>query len=131
MIHANPLPTQTRFAKDNETLPGRDHLLHVMQVEPAACERLAQRVGARLLQRGFKDFLPSAKSAHGGFDDLAAKANCNVALLARKMGKLMPIFVTAWEMREQIFHPLDAETAQREKFRLRDPIKLLQRLQHS
>jgi hypothetical protein len=30
------------------------------------------------------------------------------------MGKLMPIFVTARKVREQILHRLDAETAQRE-----------------
>src|SRR5205823_3221942 len=120
---ANPLPAQPRFAKDDQALPGRDHLLHVMQVEPAAHERFAQRVRARLLQCRFKDFFPSAKPAHRRFNYLTAKANRNVALFARKMGKLMSIFVTARKMREQILHRFDAETAQREKFRARDPIE--------
>ena len=35
VIHADSLSTQTRFAKYDNTLPGRDHLLHIMQVEPA------------------------------------------------------------------------------------------------
>src|SRR4029453_1654343 len=76
----------------------------------------------------FKDFLPSAKSAHGRFNDLAAKANRNVALLTRKMGKLMSIFVTTRKVREQILYRFDAETAQREKFRARDPIEFSERL---
>jgi hypothetical protein len=40
------------------------------------------------------------------------------------MGKLMSIFVTAREMRDQIFDSLDPETAQREQTRPRDPIKV-------
>ncbi len=44
------------------------------------------------------------------------------------MGKLMSIFVPTRKMREQIFHRLDAETAQREKLRARDPIEFSERL---
>jgi hypothetical protein len=44
MIHANSLSAQTRPAENNDALPGGDHFLHVMQVEPAAHERLTQRI---------------------------------------------------------------------------------------
>src|SRR4029453_13350320 len=79
----------------------------------------------------FKDFLPSAKSAHGRFNDLPAKANRNVALFARKMGKLMSIFVTTRKMREQIFDSLDPETAKPGKFGTRDQIEFSERLRDS
>ena len=41
VVHADPLATQTRFAKHDDALPGRNHFLHVMQVEPATHQRLA------------------------------------------------------------------------------------------
>jgi hypothetical protein len=44
------------------------------------------------------------------------------------MGKLMSIFVTTRKVREQILHRFDAQTAQREKFRARDPIEFSERL---
>src|SRR6266446_2309407 len=40
----------------------------------------------------------------------------------------MPIFVASRIMREQIFHGLEAEPAQREQARARDPIEFSQRL---
>ncbi len=49
MIHANPTSAQPGLAKDNKLLTGGDHFLHVMQVEPAADQGLAQRVRIRFL----------------------------------------------------------------------------------
>jgi len=110
VIHADSLSTEARFAKDNKTLARRDHLLHVMQVEPTAHERFAQGVCVRLLQSCLEDFFPSAKTAQRSFDYFAAKTNGNVAFLVRKFGKLRSVFVTTWKMREQILYGLDAET---------------------
>ena len=45
MIEANALAPQTGLAEDDQLLSGRDHLLHVMQIEPATDQRLAQGVG--------------------------------------------------------------------------------------
>src|SRR4030095_9118407 len=42
MIHANSFSTQTRPAENNDALTCGDHFLHVMQIEPAAYERLTQ-----------------------------------------------------------------------------------------
>ena len=75
MIHANSFSTQTRLAENNDALAGGDHFLHVMQIEPAAYQRLTQRIRLRFLQRGFKDFLPAAKSAQRRFDHLSAETD--------------------------------------------------------
>src|SRR5439155_4401611 len=111
-------------------LTGCDHFLHVMQIEPAADERLAERVRIRLLQCRFENLFPAAKPAQRSLRDLAAQTNRSVAFLARKLRKLMPIFVASWIMREQIFHCLEAEPAQREQARARDPIEFSQRFRH-
>src|SRR4030095_3698198 len=72
MIHANSLSTQTWPAENNDALTRGDHFLHVMQIEPAAYERLTQRIRLRFLQRRFKDFLPAAKPAQRRFGHLPA-----------------------------------------------------------
>src|SRR4029077_17139107 len=68
MIHANSFSTQTRPAENNDALTCGDHFLHVMQIEPAAYERLTQRIRPRFLQRRFEDFLPAAKPPQRRFD---------------------------------------------------------------
>src|SRR5438445_390803 len=84
----DPHCAQARLAKDNNALAGRDHFLYVMQVEPSAHERLAQSICLRLLQRGFKNFFPSAKTAQRSLNHLAAKTDRNIAFLARKTREL-------------------------------------------
>src|SRR5262249_54027264 len=98
MIHANSLSAQSRLAKDNNALTGRDHFLHIMQIEPSTHQRLAQSVCVRLLQRGFKDFFPSAESAQRSFNHLATKAHGNIPFLARKARELTAIFVASRKM---------------------------------
>src|SRR6266446_4009347 len=128
MIHANAVASQPRFAKNDQPLTRSDHFLHVMQIEPAADERLAERIRIRLVQCRFENLFPPAKPAQRSLDHLAAQTDRRVAFLARKFRKLMPIFVPSRIMREQIFHCLEAEPAQREQARARDPIEFSQRL---
>src|SRR5437870_13879342 len=64
MIHANSFSTQTRPPENNDALTCGDHFLHVMQIKPAAYERLTQRIRLRFLYRRFEDFLPATKTAH-------------------------------------------------------------------
>src|SRR6476646_9826720 len=98
MIHANSFSTQTRPAENNEALACGDHFLHVMQIEPAAYERLTQRIRPCFLQRGFKDFLPTAKPTHRRFDHLPAETDGSVGFFPRKLRKLGPILMTPGEM---------------------------------
>jgi hypothetical protein len=35
MLHANPLTALSRLSKNHQPLAGENHLLHVMQIEPA------------------------------------------------------------------------------------------------
>ena len=100
MLEAQPLPAQTRLAENHEPLPGRDHFLHVMKIEPAQDKRLAQRIGARFLQRCFEDFFPSAETTNAGFHHFAAETNGDIALFARESGKLGAILIAAREMGE-------------------------------
>ena len=72
MIHAKPFAAQPRFAKNDQPLTGRDHFLHVMQIEPAADERLAERVRVRFLQCRFENLFPAAEAAQRRLDHLAA-----------------------------------------------------------
>src|SRR5512132_4260139 len=51
MIHANSFSTQTGLAENNDALTCGDHFLYVVQSEPAAYERLTQRIRLRFLQR--------------------------------------------------------------------------------
>src|SRR5438552_6453625 len=128
MIHANAVASQPRFAKNDQALTRGDHFLHVMQIEPAADERLAERIRIRLVPWRFENLFPAATPAQRSLDHLAAQTDRRVAFLARKFRKLLPIFVPSRIMREQIFHCLEAEPAQREQARARDPIEFSQRL---
>src|SRR6266498_3991996 len=105
-IHANSLPAETWLSKDNNTLAGGDHFLLVMQVEPSTHQRLAQSICLRLLERGLKNFFPSAKTTQRRFNYLTAKTDRNIAFLAWKTRELGAIFVAAGEMSEQVFHRL-------------------------
>ena len=99
VIHANSFPAQARLAENNNALTRRYHFLHVMQIEPAAHERLAQRIRLRFLQRRFEDFLPTAKPAHRRFDHLAAETDGSVGFFPRKLWELSAILVTPRKMR--------------------------------
>src|SRR6476646_1332852 len=91
MIHANSFSAQTRSAENNDALTRGDHFLHVMQIEPAAYERLTQRIRLRFLQRRLKDFLPAAKPAQRRFDHFPAETDGNVGFFPRKLWELGPI----------------------------------------
>ena len=99
MIHANSFSTQTRPAENNDTLTRGDHFLHVMQIEPAACERLTQRIRLRFLQRRLKNFLPAAKPAQRRFDHFPAETDGSVGFFPRKLWELGPVLMTPREMR--------------------------------
>ena len=130
VVHADSFASQTRFSKDNQLLSGGDHFLDVMQVEPAADQRLAQRVRARFLQSRLENFSPTAEAAQRSFNDFAAQTNRLVAFFTREFGKRAPIFVASWKMREQMFYLRDTEPAERENLRARNPLKLFQRLRN-
>src|SRR5260370_26295655 len=49
MIHANPLPAQSRLPENDEVRAGSDHVLDVMQLQPATEQRLTERVCVQLL----------------------------------------------------------------------------------
>src|SRR6476646_11329659 len=103
MIHANSFSTQTRPAENNDALTCGDHFLHVMQIEPTAYERLTQRIRLCFLQRGFKDFLPTAKPTNRRFGHLPAETDGSVGFFPRKLWELGPILMPPGEMRQQIF----------------------------
>src|ERR1700730_18673912 len=130
MIHANALPAQSRLTEHDELLAGRDHFPYVMQIEPAADERLAQGVRIRLLQRRLKNLFPTAETPERCFDHFAREADRDVALIAREFRKLMSIFVSPWKMRQQIFGRRDAKPTQRQNFRTRNPIEFFKRLRN-
>ena len=122
MFHADALPTQFRFAENDEALPGQDHLLDVMQIEPATDERLAESVGAALFEGDFEDFFPATETFDLSFRYFAAKTNRLFAFLARKPGELGAIFVPPRIMPEQIIDRLDLEPAQRRQAGARNPL---------
>src|SRR5438094_108477 len=91
---------QTRaFALDatehNQPLPGRNHLLDVMQIKPAAGERLAERVRATFLQQRFKDFAP-AETHQSRLCDLAAQPNRDDGFFTRGPSRLHRARDKAW-----------------------------------
>ena len=128
VIQANTFAAQPGFPKDHQLLPGGDHFLDVVQIEPAADQRLAQGIGIGLLQSDFEDFLPAAKSPELRIDHFAAKADRRFAFLAREPGEFLPVFITPRVMGQQILHGLDAQSAQSRRPRTRDPFKFLKRL---
>src|SRR5215831_8140145 len=99
MIHTNSFSTETRLAENNDALTSCDHFLDVMQIEPAAHERLTQRIRLRFLQRRFEDFFPAAKPAQRRFDHLSAETDRALGFFPRKLWELGPVLMTPREMR--------------------------------
>ena len=128
MVHANSFAPQFRLSENDQLLPGRDHLLHVMQIEPAQGERLTQSIRVRFLQRGLKDFFPAAESKHPRLGHFAAQTDRRIAFLAREFRKLMPIFVAPREMREQIFRRPDAKSTKCQDLRPGNPLQFVEAL---
>src|SRR5438874_8420489 len=62
VIDTYSFAAQTRLAEHHELLTGRDHLSHIVQVEPTADQRLAQCVRVCLLQGRFKNLLPTSET---------------------------------------------------------------------
>ncbi len=61
MLHAEPLSAEARLSENDQALSARNHLLDVVQVEPAQNERLAEGVRIRFFQSRLEDFLPAAE----------------------------------------------------------------------
>src|SRR6476660_5963407 len=85
----------------DQLLPGRNHLLDVMQIKPATGERLAERMRATFFQHGFKN-LASAETHQSGLCNLAAQTNRVDSFFTGKSPEFSAIFVPAWIMPEQI-----------------------------
>src|ERR1043165_903927 len=128
VVDADAVAAETWLTEDDQLLTGGDHLLDVMQIEPAKSERLTQRVWIRLLQGCFEDLFPAAEPAERGFDHLATQTDRLIGFFAREMRKFMPIFITSRIMSEKIFRRLDPEPAQGRDFRSGDPVQLAQGL---
>jgi hypothetical protein len=62
VFHAETAATESRFAEDHQTLAGENHLLYVVQIEPAQDEGLTECMGIAFLQSGFENFPASAES---------------------------------------------------------------------
>ena len=106
---------QTRaFAFDatehDQLLPGRNHLLDVMQIKPATGERLAERIRATFFQHCFKNFA-SAETHQSGLCHVAAQTNRADSFFTRKPTEFSPIFVPAWIVPEQIADSLERKPA--------------------
>jgi hypothetical protein len=124
MIHAKSAAPQAWFPEDDETLAGCDHFLDVMEVEPTQQKRLAQRVGIDLVQSSFKDFLPTPEPKKPSFGYFTTKTNCDIALFSRKLVERPTIFVSSRKMAYEIGNCFNAESAQRQLFGSRNPVKL-------
>src|SRR3981081_3679700 len=92
MVHAKAFAAQLRFAENNQLLAGRDHLLHVMQIEPAQRQGLAERLRFCFLHGRLKNLLPGAEAKDRRFGPFAAQTDRGIALLAWELWKLMSIF---------------------------------------
>src|SRR5438067_3789521 len=128
MLHAKPFSAQTRFSENNQALPGRNHLLHVMQVEPTQDQRLAEGVRIRFLQRGFENLLPATETNEPCSCDLSAKKNRRVAFFAGEIDKVRPVFVTTRIMGQEIFDGFDFEPAERRQLGPRNPLQFAEGL---
>ena len=129
MLHAKALPAQPRFAEDDQPLPGRDHLLHVMQIEPAENQRLAERVRVRLLQCRLENFLPTAETDAAESSRPRRRANRRLAFVAGKSGKLACGPRSGAENGSADPRPSRSRAAAtRVNFGPRDPLQLAQRL---
>ena len=71
MIHANPLPAQSRLAENDELLAGSDHFLDVMQIEPATDQRLTERVCVQFLQCRLENLFPTTETPKRRLDHFA------------------------------------------------------------
>jgi hypothetical protein len=112
MFHANTLATLTRLTKNDQALAGHDHLLDVMQVEPAADEWLTEGVRIAFLKGHFENLFPAAEAIESRPGHLAAQTDRLLALFSWKFGKLAPILMPPRIMGEQVANCFDAETAQ-------------------
>ena len=124
MFHAETLTAQTRFAENDQALAGHDHLLDVMQIEPAADERLTEGVRIASCSVTSKDFFPAAEAIESRLDHFAAETDWLFAFLPRKSGKLAPILVPPRIMGEQIANCFETETAQLGAARTGNPLNL-------
>ena len=124
VLHADALPAQTWLAKDDQALTGQNHLLHIMQIEPAQGERLAQGVRGVLLQGRLENLFPTPEAEQAGFHHFAAEANRLIAFFPRKAGELAPILVTPRIVSQQIAHRLEPEATQLHHPRARNPVDL-------
>src|SRR5690349_10942615 len=122
MLQANPLAALPRFSKNHQPLADEDHLLHVMQIEPAQSERLTEGVRFSLLKSRFENLLSAAKSKQARLRDLATKANRCIAFFAGKLGKFAAIFVPSRVMSKEIAYRLKPKSAQLSDPRARNPI---------
>ncbi len=128
MFHANALTAQSRLPEDDQSLTGRDHLLHIVKIEPAEHERLAERIRIRLLQSRLENLLPAAEASHRGLRYFAADANRRVAFLPWESGELPPVFVPSRKMRQEIFDCFNPEPTQWREPGARNPVALIQPL---
>src|ERR1700737_917048 len=92
MVHAKALAAQLRLPENDQLLAGRDHFLHVMQIEPAQGERLTQRVRVWFPKCRLKNLFPAAEAKYSRFGYLSAQTDGSVALFARNFWKLMSGF---------------------------------------
>jgi hypothetical protein len=113
MLHTKTLPAQPRFAEDDQPLPGRNHLLDVMHIEPAQHQRLAQRVRVRLLERGLENFLPAAKAKQPCLRNFSAEQDRRIAFVVGELGEPGAVFVATRVMAQQILYGFDLEPLQR------------------
>src|SRR5581483_10219576 len=128
MIETESLAPETRLPENDQTLPGGDHFLNVMKIEPAKGQRLTEGGCLRLFQGHFENFFPTAKTPHLCLDHFSAEADGLVAFLARKIRKLLPVLVASRIMGQKILDPLNAKAPQSRDPRLGDPLQFDERL---
>ena len=122
MFHADTLTALTRLAENDQALAGQDHLLDVMQVEPAADEWLTEGVRIALLQRHLENLFPTAKAIESRPGHLAAQTDWLFALFPRKFAKRPPVLMPSWIMSEQVAHCFESKTTQLGAARMGDPL---------
>src|SRR6185369_10192131 len=93
MLHADPLSPLSWFAKNDQTLTGKNHLLHVMRIEPAEHQRLTQGMRLIFLESCLEDLFPASKAKQTGFCYFAAKANRRISFFPWKASEFAPVFM--------------------------------------
>jgi hypothetical protein len=121
MFHAKTIAPQARLTEDDQALPGENHLLHVMQIEPAQDQGLAERVGVALLQRSFEDLSSAPKTKKACLHHLSTQADGLFGFLSRETSKFPAIFMSARVVSEDVAHGLETESAKLRFPRLRNP----------